>query len=93
MGDEEARALGVEAGRLRRLVIAAATEVTAAVVASRVRSADRAIVPHVARMLVGPSFARLLPAAMLLGADYLLLVDTLARSLTAVGRRSASSPP
>jgi iron complex transport system permease protein len=42
------------------------------------------IAPHVARILVGPSFARLLPADMLLGAGYLLLVDTLARSLTAV---------
>jgi len=40
--------------------------------------------PHVARMLVGPGFARLLPTAMLLGAGYLLLVDTLARSLSTV---------
>jgi iron complex transport system permease protein len=85
MGDEEARALGVEAGRLRRLVIAAATLVTAAVVAiSGQIGWIGLIVPHVARMLVGPGFARLLPAAMLLGAGYLLLVDTLARSLATV---------
>ena len=37
------------------------------------------IIPHVARMLVGPDFSRLLPAAMLLGGGYLLLVDDLAR--------------
>ena len=85
MGDEEARALGVEAGRLRRLVIAAATLATAAVVAiSGQVGWIGLIVPHAARMLVGPGFARLLPAAMLLGAGYLLLVDTLARSLAAV---------
>ena len=37
-----------------------------------------------ARMLVGPNFDRLLPPAMLLGAGYLLLVDTLARTIAAV---------
>jgi iron complex transport system permease protein len=40
------------------------------------------IIPHAARMLVGPAFARLLPASGLLGAAYLLLVDTAARSLS-----------
>jgi iron complex transport system permease protein len=85
LGDEEARALGVEAGRLRRVVVAAATLVTAAVVAiSGQIGWVGLIMPHVARMLVGPGFARLLPTAMLLGAGYLLLVDTLARSLSTV---------
>ncbi|HEX6014144.1 MAG TPA: iron ABC transporter permease [Geminicoccaceae bacterium] len=85
LGDEEARALGVEAGRLRRVVVAAATLVTAAVVAiSGQIGCVGLIMPHVARMLVGPRFARLLPTAMLLGAGYLLLVDTLARSLSTV---------
>lgn len=39
------------------------------------------LIPHAARMLVGPDFARLLPLAMLLGACYLLGVDTLARTM------------
>ena len=38
------------------------------------------VIPHIARMLVGPNFERLLPAAMLMGAAYLVLVDTLAVS-------------
>ena len=85
LGDEEARALGVEAGRLRRLVVAAATLMTASVVAiSGQIGWVGLIVPHVARILVGPGFARLLPTAMLLGAAYLLAVDTLARSLGTV---------
>ena len=85
LGDEEARALGVEAGRLRRIVVAAATLVTAAVVAiSGQIGWIGLVVPHMARILVGPGFARLLPAAMLLGAAYLLLVDTVARSLSTV---------
>ena len=85
LGDEEARALGVEAGRLRIVVVAAATLMTAGAVAiSGQIGWVGLIVPHMARMLVGPGFARLLPAAMLMGAAYLLLVDTAARSLGTV---------
>jgi len=42
------------------------------------------IIPHMARFLVGPEFSRLLPATVLLGAIYLLGVDTLARAATTV---------
>jgi iron complex transport system permease protein len=85
LGDDEARALGVDVPRLRMLVIAAATLMTASVVAiSGVIGWIGLMIPHIARMLVGPNFARLLPAAMLLGASFLLLVDTLARSLAHV---------
>jgi iron complex transport system permease protein len=37
------------------------------------------VVPHLARMIVGPSFAVLLPTSILLGALFLLVVDTIAR--------------
>lgn len=40
--------------------------------------------PHMARMLVGPDFSRLLPASLFLGAAFLLAVDTLARTMAAV---------
>lgn len=82
LGDEEARALGVDAPRLRALLIAAATLITAAVVAiAGVIGWVGLVIPHIARMLVGPNFERLLPAAMLLGAAYLIAVDTLARTI------------
>ena len=42
------------------------------------------LIPHFARLLVGPDFGRLLPAAMLLGAGYLLGVDTLARTISTI---------
>lgn len=81
LGDDEARALGVEVGRLRAIVIAAATLVTASVVAiSGVIGWVGLMVPHMARLLVGPRFDRLLPAAILLGAAFMIGVDTLARS-------------
>jgi iron complex transport system permease protein len=85
LGDEEAKALGVDAGSLRLLVIGAATLMTASVVAiSGVIGWVGLVIPHIARMLVGPSFDRLLPTAMLLGASYLLLVDTLARTMARI---------
>jgi iron complex transport system permease protein len=85
LGDEEAKALGVEAGRLRLAVIAAATLMTASVVAiSGVIGWVGLVIPHIARMLVGPSFDRLLPTAMLMGGSYLLLVDTLARTMARI---------
>jgi iron complex transport system permease protein len=81
LGDEEAQALGVHVRTVRLLVILAATLMTAAAVAvSGVIGWVGLVVPHMARLLVGPSFGRLLPTAILFGAAFLLLVDTIART-------------
>jgi iron complex transport system permease protein len=83
--DDEARALGVNTARLRTLVIAAATLMTAAAVAvSGIIGWIGLLVPHAARMLVGPDFGRLLPLATLLGAGFMLAVDTMCRTMAAV---------
>jgi iron complex transport system permease protein len=83
--EEEARALGVATGRLRIAIVAAATLVTSASVATAgIIGWVGLVVPHLARSLVGPDFARLLPAAAILGGGYLLLIDTLARTLAQV---------
>jgi iron complex transport system permease protein len=83
--DEEARALGLPVGPLRAVAITAATLATSATVATAgVIGWVGLVVPHLARFLVGPSFPRLIPTAMLLGATYLLLIDTLARTLTEI---------
>jgi iron complex transport system permease protein len=85
LGDDEARALGVDVARLRGLVIFAATLMTASVVAvSGVIGWVGLMMPHIARMIVGPNFGRLLPAAMILGAAFMLVVDLLARSIARV---------
>jgi iron complex transport system permease protein len=82
--DEEARALGVPTTPLRIAIVAAATLVTSASVATAgVIGWVGLVVPHIARTLVGPDFARLIPAAALLGAGFLLVIDTLARTMTA----------
>ena len=85
LGDEEARALGVEAGKLRLVVIVCATLVTASVVAiAGVVGWVGLVIPHIARMIVGPGFGILLPTSVLLGAGYMLAVDTLARTVSGV---------
>jgi iron complex transport system permease protein len=81
LGDDEARALGVNVGFVRGVVIAAATLITAAAVSvSGVVGWIGLMIPHMVRPLVGPRYDRVLPASMLMGAAFLVLVDTLARS-------------
>jgi len=81
--DDEARALGVEVTRLRLIVIAAATLATSAGVAiAGIIGWVGLVVPHAARLLVGAEFARVLPVSAILGAAFMLLVDTLARTLS-----------
>jgi iron complex transport system permease protein len=83
--DDEARALGVDTRRLRTLVVACATLMTASVVAiSGIIGWIGLLIPHAARLLVGPDFARLLPLAMLMGAAFMLAVDTLCRTLATI---------
>jgi iron complex transport system permease protein len=83
--EEEARALGVATGPLRIAIVAAATLVTSASVATAgIIGWVGLVVPHLARSLVGPDFARLLPASAILGGGYLLLIDTLARTMAQV---------
>jgi iron complex transport system permease protein len=83
--EEEARALGLATGPLRIVIVAAATLVTSASVATAgIIGWVGLVVPHLARSLVGPDFARLLPAAAILGGGYLLLIDTLARTAAEV---------
>ena len=83
--EEEARALGVATGPLRIAIVAAATLVTSASVAtSGIIGWVGLVVPHLARALVGPDFPRLLPTAALLGGGYVLLIDTLARTAAPV---------
>lgn len=85
LDDEEARALGVETGKVRLTVIVAATLMTAAAVSiSGIIGWIGLVIPHFARMLVGPDFSRLLPTSILLGAAFLLGVDTLARTVARI---------
>lgn len=83
--EDEARALGVNTRRLRAVVIGAATLGTSASVAvSGIIGWVGLVVPHMARLLVGPEFSRLLPVAALFGAAFMLTIDTIARTLATI---------
>ncbi|MCE5234888.1 MAG: iron ABC transporter permease, partial [Eubacteriales bacterium] len=85
LGDEEARTLGVNPGLLRFGVILCATLVTAASVSfSGMIGWVGLVIPHLCRKLVGSNYRYLLPASMLAGAAFLLLVDDVSRNLLAV---------
>lgn len=82
MGDEEARSLGVNVAFLRLLFIFLATVISAlTVVLGGIIGWVGLLIPHIARMLVGPDNRILIPAAALIGAVYLLIADDAARLL------------
>ncbi len=83
MGDDEARALGVPVTAVRYGVIGAATLVSALTVSlAGMIGWVGLLVPHVARLIVGPGNARLLPASACLGAVFLLVADGIARNVS-----------
>lgn len=84
LGDEEAKALGVNVERMRLIIIVCATLITSAAVSiSGVIGWVGLVVPHISRMIVGPNYSRLLSMSMAIGASFLLLVDDLARTAAA----------
>ena len=87
LGDAPAQQLGVAVGRVRLILLLAASLITAGAVAvSGIIGFVGLIVPHLVRLLVGPDHRRLLPAAALTGAALLIAADTLARGLMPYGQ-------
>lgn len=81
LGDEDARSLGVRVEGLRWLILVLVACIVAAQVAvSGVIGWVGLVVPHMARILVGPDHRVMMPVSMLVGALYLLVIDTVARS-------------
>jgi iron complex transport system permease protein len=82
VGDEEARTLGMHPGRVRLIVVAAcALAAASAVAVSGLIGFVGIIVPHVVRRLAGTSYRLVLPLSLLSGAGFLVLADTLARTV------------
>lgn len=83
-GSTAARSLGVEVAQLKLVMFCLLTLLTGVVVACCGAIGFIGLtVPHIARMLIGNRHRVLLPAAMLLGAVFAVLADTLARTLFA----------
>ncbi|MBC2582692.1 iron ABC transporter permease [Clostridium sp. DJ247] len=80
-GEEEAQAMGIDTRKIRIIVIICSTLLTASAVSiSGMIGWVGLIIPHIARLIVGPNYKVLLPASMLIGSTFLLLVDDVARS-------------
>jgi iron complex transport system permease protein len=82
VGDEEASALGLHPARVRLVVVAAcALAAASAVAVSGLIGFVGIVVPHVVRRLAGSSYRLVLPLSLLAGAGFLVLADTLARTV------------
>ena len=82
LGEEEARCIGVNTSAVRLAVVLCATLITSAAVSvSGLIGWVGLVIPHFARMLVGSDYRKMLPASLLLGASFLLVVDNFARLL------------
>ncbi len=82
LSDDEVRALGIRLPVVRAALVCGATLATSGTVAAAgIIGWIGLVVPHAARLLVGASFPRVLPVAMLMGALLMLAIDTLGRSI------------
>ncbi|GAB7014990.1 FecCD family ABC transporter permease [Methanogenium cariaci] len=83
MGDEEARTLGVNPEKYKFIVIVLATAVTAISVSIvGIIAWVGLMMPHASRMIFGPDNRFVIPASLMMGGFYLIVCDTLARTLT-----------
>lgn len=81
-GEEEAQTMGVNPAKVRLIVIAAASLLTAAAVSvSGLIAFVGLVVPHIIRLVAGSSYRVIIPLSALLGASFLALVDVGARTL------------
>jgi iron complex transport system permease protein len=84
-GEEEARSLGLHTERMRIAVILCATLVTASMISvCGIIGWVGLVVPHISRFLAGANHRRLMPVSFLVGAAFMVAVDTVARSAASV---------
>jgi iron complex transport system permease protein len=83
MGEEEAKTLGINTERTKIILITLATFITAiSVSAVGIIAWIGLMMPHAARLIIGPDHRFLIPSAAIMGAIFLIICDTLARTLT-----------
>ncbi|NBH61182.1 iron ABC transporter permease [Anaerotruncus sp. 80] len=83
LGEGEARTLGMDIRRIRGIVVVCATILTAsAVCISGTIGWIGLVIPHLCRMMIGPDNRKVIPFSIVMGAIFLLLIDTMARVIT-----------
>lgn len=84
LGDNEAKSLGVNVGRTQLVIIITATLITASCVSlCGTIGWVGLVVPHLGRMIVGPDNRKMLPVTMFLGALFMVVIDTICRTISA----------
>lgn len=82
LGEDEAKSMGVNTHRLRSVVIVCATLITAVAVSiSGIIGWVGLVIPHFCRMLFGYDYRKIVPAAIIMGGGFLLLVDDFSRTI------------
>ena len=82
LGEDNARGVGVDVKRVKLIIMIAVSALIGVCVSIGGTIAFVGLViPHISRMLVGPNHKRLLPAALFIGAAFLMLTDLLARTV------------
>ncbi len=85
LGEDEAKSMGVNTHRLRLLTIICATLITAVAVSiSGVIGWIGLVIPHFCRMIFGYDYRRIIPAAIVLGGAFLILVDDFSRNIASI---------
>lgn len=85
MGDDEAKALGVNVKRIRMVMILLASLISSlTVVMGGMIGWVGLVIPHITRMIVGPNNKILIPCSALIGAIFLIVVDDVSRMLFTV---------
>lgn len=83
LGEEEARSLGINTERLKILLITVATFITSiSVSVAGIIGWVGLMIPHAARLIIGPDHRFLIPLSAIMGGIFLILCDTIARTLT-----------
>jgi iron complex transport system permease protein len=83
LGDEDAKAMGLDPGRWRVVIILCCTLITSVSVSvCGVIGWIGLVIPHFGRMIAGPNHKSLLPACVSIGGIYLMLMDDLARTIS-----------
>jgi iron complex transport system permease protein len=84
LGDADAQSLGVNVRVMRRLLIVCSTALTAlAICLAGTIGWVGLIMPHLGRLLVGQDHRYLIPASALAGAAFMVVIDTVARNVSA----------
>lgn len=87
LGEDSATSMGIDVTVLRKILLVAASVATAfSVSVSGIIGFVGLIVPHAMRLIVGPNHKYLIPASILSGAIFLILSDTIARTIIAPGQ-------